>query len=101
MGSLYRFTKTGQEPNDDETHAPQKFKLEGIGEPSLGHAQQELPNGSRGWHRHGRPKAARQATLDRAFRLNPERFVRKPPEPPARPTAVWINPPLKGHNNQV
>jgi putative transposase len=45
--------------------------------------------------------AARQATLDRAFRSNPERFVRKPPEPPARPTAVWINPPLKGQNNQV
>ena len=46
-------------------------------------------------------QAARQATLDRAFRSNPERFVRKPPEPPARPTAVWINPPLKEHNNQV
>jgi putative transposase len=46
-------------------------------------------------------QAARQATLDRAFCLNPERFVRKPPEPPARPTAVWINPPLKGQNNQV
>ena len=46
-------------------------------------------------------QAARQATLDRAFRLNPERFVRKPPEPPARPTAVWINPPLKEQNNQV
>src|SRR4051795_10431110 len=45
--------------------------------------------------------AARQRTLDRAFCLNPERFVRKPPEPPARPTAVWINPPLKGQNNQV
>src|SRR3954471_22808535 len=35
--------------NDDETQAPRKFKLEGIGEPSRGHAQQELPNGSRGW----------------------------------------------------
>src|SRR4051812_8679680 len=39
--------------NDNETHAPGKFKLEGIGEPSRGHAQQELPNGSRGWRRHG------------------------------------------------
>jgi putative transposase len=37
--------------------------------------------------------AARQRTLDRAFRTNPERFVKKPPEPPAKPTAVWINPP--------
>jgi putative transposase len=37
--------------------------------------------------------AARQRTLDRAFSTNPERFVKKPPEPPAKPTAVWINPP--------
>jgi len=39
--------------------------------------------------------AARQQTLNRAFRANPKRFVRKPPEPPAKPTAVWINPPQK------
>ena len=37
--------------------------------------------------------AARQATLDRAFRENPERFVKKAPTPPAKPTAAWINPP--------
>ena len=37
--------------------------------------------------------AARQATLDRAFRDNPERFVKKAPTPPAKPTAAWINPP--------
>ena len=37
--------------------------------------------------------AARQTTLDAAFALNPERFVSKPPEPPKKPTAVWINPP--------
>ena len=37
--------------------------------------------------------AARQKTLDRAFRTNPERFVRKAPQPPAKPTAAWINPP--------
>jgi putative transposase len=37
--------------------------------------------------------AARQVTLDQAFRLNPERFVKKPPIPPAKPTATWINPP--------
>lgn len=39
--------------------------------------------------------AARQAALDDAFRQNPERFVRKQPEPPAKPVAVWINPPAK------
>ena len=37
--------------------------------------------------------AARQLTLDQAFRQNPERFVKKPPTPPAKPTAAWINPP--------
>jgi len=37
--------------------------------------------------------AARQLTLDHAFRENPERFVKKPPTPPAKPTAAWINPP--------
>jgi putative transposase len=37
--------------------------------------------------------AARQVTLDQAFRENPGRFVTKPPVPPAKPTATWINPP--------
>ncbi len=37
--------------------------------------------------------AARQTTLDQAFRDAPERFVNKPPMPPAKPTAAWINPP--------
>ena len=37
--------------------------------------------------------AARQKTLDQAFSANPNRFVNKTPEPPAKPTAVWINPP--------
>jgi putative transposase len=37
--------------------------------------------------------AARQVTLDGAFSRNPERFVRKEPEPPAKPIATWINPP--------
>lgn len=36
---------------------------------------------------------ARQEILNRAFAANPERFVVKPPTPPAKPTAVWINPP--------
>jgi len=37
--------------------------------------------------------AARQVTLDQAFRKNPERFVKKSPLPPKKPTATWINPP--------
>ncbi len=39
--------------------------------------------------------AARQKTLDRAFAANPERFVANPPQPPRKPTAVWINPPVQ------
>jgi putative transposase len=37
--------------------------------------------------------AARQVTLDQAFREYPERFVNKTPTPPVKPTATWINPP--------
>ena len=36
---------------------------------------------------------ARQQVLDGAWRANPERFVRKPPEPPQLPPAAWINRP--------
>lgn len=35
----------------------------------------------------------RAGVLMDAYHLHPERFVRKAPEPPALPTAVWINPP--------
>jgi putative transposase len=45
---------------------------------------------------HGRAseaRAHRTAVLDRAYAAHPERFVRKRPEPPPLPTAVWINPP--------
>ncbi len=38
-------------------------------------------------------RAARADTLDAAYARHPERFVRKPPEPPAIPTTVWINQP--------
>jgi putative transposase len=38
-------------------------------------------------------RAARASVLDGAYAANPERFVRKPPEPPALPDAVWINKP--------
>src|SRR5271169_1178670 len=36
---------------------------------------------------------ARQHTLDQALRQHPERFVNRPPTPPAKPKATWINPP--------
>ena len=35
----------------------------------------------------------RNNTLDRAYQEHPERFVRKQPQAPQLPTAVWINPP--------
>ena len=35
----------------------------------------------------------RAGVLDAAYAAHPERFVRKPPEPPKLPTASWINPP--------
>ena len=38
-------------------------------------------------------RTARQAVLDEGHRRHPERFVRKPPEAPTPPAAVWINPP--------
>ncbi len=45
---------------------------------------------------HGRAKqahAARQAVLTAAYAANPERFVRKAPQPPTLPSAAWINRP--------
>jgi putative transposase len=45
---------------------------------------------------HGRAelvRAQRAEVLTAAYAAHPERFVRKPPEPPALPTAVWINQP--------
>ena len=35
----------------------------------------------------------RAAVLDAAYAAHPERFVRKPPEPPKLPTGSWINRP--------
>ena len=37
--------------------------------------------------------AERASVLDAAYSATPERFVRKPPRPPALPTAAWINKP--------
>jgi putative transposase len=45
---------------------------------------------------HGRAGAVRTAranVLDTAYATHPERFVRKPPEPPKLPPAAWINKP--------
>jgi putative transposase len=37
--------------------------------------------------------AQRAKVLGAAYAAHPERFVRRPPKPPALPEAVWINPP--------
>ncbi len=39
--------------------------------------------------------ATRQDTLLAAYRAHPERFVRRPPQPPAVPRQAWINPPVE------
>ncbi len=41
----------------------------------------------------------RQAVLDVAYRNHPERFVRRPPQHPSLPDAVWINPPASNKEN--
>jgi putative transposase len=38
-------------------------------------------------------RAQRSIVLTAAYHAHPERFVRKPPPPPALPTTSWINPP--------
>jgi putative transposase len=43
--------------------------------------------------RAGLVRARRADVLSAAYAQHPERFVRKPPQPPALPTAVWINEP--------
>ena len=45
-------------------------------------------------------RAERQVVLDAAYAAHPERFVRKRPEPPLLPTAVWINPPREKPSSQ-
>jgi putative transposase len=40
-------------------------------------------------------RAGRAQVLTAAATRHPERFVRKPPEPPALPTAAWINKPTE------
>jgi putative transposase len=41
----------------------------------------------------------RQVVLDAAYRRHPERFVRRPPQHPVLPDAVWINPPASNKEN--
>ena len=43
---------------------------------------------------------ARQQVLLTAYAAHPERFVRKPPQPPVLPHAVWINPPKEQSASQ-
>jgi putative transposase len=43
---------------------------------------------------------ARQQVLSAAYAAHPERFVRKPPQPPRLPHAVWINPPKGASTSQ-
>jgi putative transposase len=40
-------------------------------------------------------RARRADVLAGAYAAHPERFARKPPEPPELPGPVWINPPQK------
>ncbi len=40
-------------------------------------------------------QAARQEVLLQTYAAHPERFVRKPPEPPFLPSAAWTNPPAE------
>lgn len=41
----------------------------------------------------------RADVLDTAYQQHPERFVRKPPEPPKLPEAAWINKPADPHHD--
>jgi len=45
-------------------------------------------------------REARQQVLSTAYAAHPERFVRKPPQPPLLPHAVWINPPKEKSASQ-
>ncbi|HVS90343.1 MAG TPA: IS3 family transposase [Candidatus Acidoferrum sp.] len=47
------------------------------------------------YHQTARILEQRQAVLDAAYRVHPERFVRQAPKPPAVPTEAWINKPAQ------
>jgi putative transposase len=47
-------------------------------------------------------RAVRAEVLNAAYARNPDRFVNKPPQPAALPTAAWINkPPKQSEENQT
>ena len=48
-----------------------------------------------------RSASKRAIVLNDAYAAHPERFVRKPPQPPALPTAVWINEPKEDTHDTV
>ena len=50
------------------------------------------------YHQTARILEQRQAVLDVAYRVHPERFVRQAPKPAAVPTEVWINKPPNSEN---
>ncbi len=43
----------------------------------------------------------RQRALELAYAAHPERFVKGTPQPPALPSAVWINPPKAARASAV
>jgi putative transposase len=45
--------------------------------------------------------AHRQVVLNAAYSAHPERFVRKPPQPPDLPSQVWINQPPPDENTVI
>jgi putative transposase len=45
-------------------------------------------------------RARRAEVLDDAYATHPERFVRKPPQPPRLPTVAWINEPKEDTSTQ-
>jgi len=53
------------------------------------------------YDRTGEIHQQRQETLLKAYRLNPERFVKKIPEPPELPKAVWINKPKEERSEEA
>jgi len=44
---------------------------------------------------------ARNEVLQKAYAAHPERFVRKAPEPPRLPEAVWINKPIEAERSEL
>jgi putative transposase len=44
---------------------------------------------------------ARAGVLAAAYAVHPERFVRRAPQPPPRPTAAWVNRPLPSESEEV